>query len=122
MSYNLLQPFKLVSAASMGASVTSPPVEVKLQDNVGFQMNWTGSPVGTFSFQVSMDYLADTNGNVVNAGNWITLPVTPAITAAGVPDVAYVDLNQISATYARVVYTRTSGTGSLTIYADAKGI
>lgn len=122
MAYNLLSPIHLISAASMTTTITSPAVEVKLQDNVGFQLHWTGAPVGTFQFQVSMDHKEDMEGNIQVAGHWITLPVTPAIVAAGVADDAYVDLNQLSAIYARVVYTFTSGTGTLDVFADAKGI
>src|ERR1700677_1339676 len=117
MAYNVLYPVVIVSAASMTTNVTSTVVETRNQDNIGFQLNWTGTPVGTFSFQVSMDYFQDLNGNVVNPGNWTTLPVTPAITAAGSANTAYVDINQTSSPYMRVVYTAGSSTGTLTVYA-----
>lgn len=122
MSYNLLNPVHIITAQSLGTSTTSAPVEVKLQDNIGVQLHWTGAPVGAFTFQVSMDYRQDQEGNVVNAGNWVTMPVSPAIAAAGSADDAYVDLNQISAPYMRIVYTRTSGTGTLDAYVNGKGI
>jgi len=122
MSYNLLLPVHVITAGDMSGSLTSQVVEVKNQDNVGFQLHWTGTPTGTFSFQVSSDYFQDINGNVVNAGHWITLPVTPAITASGSGDDAYVDLVQISAMYARVVYTSSSGAGTLDAIAVAKGV
>lgn len=122
MSYNLLAPFKVIDSASMGSSITSDAVEIKLQDNVGFQLNWTGSPVGSFDFQISADHKEDIEGNVVNEGNWISLTLSASITAAGSPDSAYVDLNQLSASYARVRYIRTSGSGTLDVYATAKGV
>lgn len=122
MAYNLLAPYKFVEAVSMGASITSSAQEVKLQDNVGLQLNWTGSPVGTFSVQVSMDHLQDNLGNILVAGNWVTLTLSAAIAAAGSADSAYIDLNQISAPYVRLVYTRTSGTGSLDAFIVAKGV
>lgn len=122
MSYNLLLPIHLVVAQSMATSIISNAVEVKLQDNIGIQMNWTGTPVGTFSFQVSMDHKEDMEGNILVAGNWISVPVTPTIAAIGAPDVAYVDLNQLSAIYMRVVYTAASGAGTLDVFVDAKGV
>jgi len=122
MAYNLLQPVHIIVAGDMSASITSSPVEVKLQDNVGIQLHWTGVPVGTFSVQVSANHQQDTNGNVTQAGQWVTLPISPAVTAAGTPDDAYIDLNQLSANFVRIVYTRTSGTGSLEAYVVAKGI
>ena len=123
MAYNVLYPVVIWPAGtSMATSITSAVTETRLQDNIGFQLNWTGAPVGTFSFQVSMDYFQDIYGNVVNPGNWTTLPVTPAITATGTPNTAYVDINQTSSPYMRVVYTATSGTGTITGYCDGKGI
>lgn len=122
MAYNLTDSYKIVTDASMASSITSEVIEVKNQDNIAFQFNFTGAPVGTFSVQVSLDYKEDMNGNVQNAGNWISLPLSPAITATGAADVAYVDINQTGATYMRVLYTRTSGTGVLNVYAVAKGV
>lgn len=122
MAYNLLQAFYFIKNQSMAATFTSNPVEVMNQDNVGIQLNWTGTPTGAFTFQVSNDYAQDSFGNVQNVGNWITLPVTPAIAAAGSGDVAFVDLNQTGALYVRVVYTRASGTGTLNGYISAKGV
>ena len=122
MSYNLLAPFKILKAVSMGANITSDAVEVKLQDNVGVQLNWIGTPTGVFSVEVSMDYNEDINGNITNQGNWISLPLSPPIAASGAADVAYIDLNQLSASYIRVKYTRTSGTGTLDCFVTAKGV
>jgi len=122
MAYNLLFPVHIFNAASMATSLTSPVVEIRNQDNVGIQLHWTGAPVGDFDFQISSDHAQDSQGNVTNAGNWVSLPLSPAISAAGSADDAYVDLNQMSAMYCRVVYTRTSGTGSLSGVIVAKGI
>lgn len=122
MAYNLLFPVHIFNSASMATSLTSPVVEIRNQDNVGIQLHWTGAPVGDFDFQVSSDHVQDSQGNVTNAGNWVSLPLSPAISAAGSADDAYVDLNQMSAMYCRIVYTRTSGTGSLSGVIVAKGI
>lgn len=122
MAYNLLLPVHIIVAGSMGGNITSSPVEVKNQDNIGLQFNWTGSPVGVFTIQISMDYKQDIEGNVMVTGNWVTIPVSPSIAAAGSADSAYVDINQTSAQYMRIVYTRTSGTGTLDAFIDGKGV
>lgn len=122
MSYNLLLPVHAVTNGSMASSIISTVVEIKNQDNIGVQIQWTGVPVGTFSVQVSMNFFEDINGNIVNPGTWISLPLSPAIAAAGSADSAYVDLNQLSAPYVRVVYTRTSGTGTLNVMINGKGV
>jgi len=122
MSYNLLNPVHIVSSQSMASSITSSAVEVKLQDNMGIQLNWSGSPVGSFSVQVSMDHKEDIEGNIVVPGHWIDIPLNPTISAVGMADVAYIDLNQLSAMYLRVVYTASSGSGTLDAFVNAKGV
>ena len=122
MAYNLLLPVHIITLGNMTSTITSSAIEVKNQDNVGIQMNWVGVPVGTFSFQISNDFKEDINNNILAPGNWITLPVLPAIAAVGTSDVAYVDLNQLSAMYMRVVYMAASGSGTLDVFVTAKGI
>lgn len=122
MSYNLLRPVTIYSSTAMATSATSTIVEIKNQDNVGVQLHWTGVPVGTFDVQISSDYSVDIEGNVQNSGHWVSLALNPAITAAGSADDAYVDLNQMSAQYVRVVYTAGSGTGVLSGIVVAKGV
>lgn len=122
MAYNVIKPVKIFDAVAMTASRTSEVIEIMDQDNVAIQLNWTGAPVGTFSFQISNDYVEDDRGNVLNQGNWITLPLSPAISAAGSPDQALVDLNQMGAAYVRVVFNFTSGSGTLNGFLTAKGI
>lgn len=122
MSYNILFPFHFLINGDMSGNVTSPAVEIREQDNIGFQFNWTGTAVGTFSIQVSVDHKQDGVGNIMAVGTWITLPISPSVTAAGSADSAYIDINQISAPYIRAVYTRTSGIGTLDGYAVGKGI
>lgn len=122
MSYNLLNPVVIFQNADMSMSLTSDSVEVKLQDNIGVQLHWTGSPTGAFGVQISMDHKKDTEGNVVVPGHWISLPLTPPIIAAGAPDDAYIDLTQMSAVYIRVTYAATGGVGSLNGFVNAKGV
>ena len=112
----------LLVNGNMASNITSPVQTLNAQDNVGIQLNWTGTPTGTFSFQISADYKQDQEGNVINPGNWISLPVSPSISASGSASQAYVDLNQMSSEWVRVVYTAASGTGTLNIYTSGKGI
>lgn len=106
----------------MSADFTSDVVETKLQDNIGIQLKWSGTPTGVFSFQISMNYVKDSLGNVLNAGDWVNLVLDPIILANGIADNAYIDFNQLSAPWLRVVYTATSGSGSLDGWADGKGV
>lgn len=122
MAYNLLVPVQVVTNGSLAADLTSDVIEIRNQDNVGIQLNWTGTPTGDFVVEISIDYQEDSLGNVLSAGNWIELPLSPAITAAGSADQAYIDLNQMSASYVRVRFIWASGTGTLNAFMTAKGI
>lgn len=122
MAYNVVFPVRAVTAGDMSGNITSEVVEIKNQDNVGIQLHWTGTPTGTFSVEISANHLQDMNGRVMNEGNWVALTLDPAISASGSADDAYIDLNQMSAMYIRVVYTAGSGTGSLDAYIVAKGV
>jgi len=107
------------------ATLTSAVTAIEFLDNIGYQINFTGSPVGTFSVQISADYDQDQNGNVINAGQWITVPVqqngtsyTLIPTSLGSP--MFLDLNQLSAPFIRLIYTKTSGTGTVNAFVCGK--
>lgn len=122
---SFLKPYKVVSAGDMStASITSPVTAIQTIDNIGYQLNWTGTPTGTFNIQVSMDYEPgkSPDDKPFNAGTWTTVTLTVPVVASGSADNAYVDLDQLSAPYIRVVYTRTSGSGSLNAFVTGKAI
>lgn len=107
----------IVNAASTAASVTSDVLNVQDFDNIALQMVWTGTTAGTFAVQASLDY--EPAGS---AGTWTALTLSAVPTAAGSADSALVDLNQVAAPWLRVVFTRSSGTGALTVYAAGKRV
>lgn len=120
-----LKQYHSVTNGSMAANITSPVSSIEFLDNIGAQFNWTGSPVGYFQVQVSADYNQDQNGNVINAGNWTPIYFADTrIAGTNIPTTLgspiFVDLNQLSAPYIRIVYTRTSGSGTLNAYICAK--
>ncbi len=122
---NRLVKYQNITSGNMASTtVTSEVTNVEGLDNIGIQLNWSGSsPIGTFAVQVSADYAQDYLGNVTNTGNWVALAISPAVAATGTsPDTAFIALNQVPAPWIRVVYTRTSGTGTLQGYLTAKQI
>jgi hypothetical protein len=77
---------------------------------MGIQLVWTGTPTGTFDIQVSLDHRQDAYGNVTNPGTWSSLTISPSPSSpAGSASNTYIDINQLSAPYVRVVYTKGSG-------------
>jgi hypothetical protein len=118
MSAKSYAPRKLNDATSTAATFNSNVVNLEVFDNICLQLIWTGTTAGAFAVQVCQDY-DPTN---TSSGTWVsmTLPSTP--TAAGSADSAIVDLNQIGACWLRVVFTRTSGTGTATIWYSMKAV
>lgn len=113
------------------ASITSAVTCVQWLDNIGYQFSWTGSPVGEFAIQVSADYAQDEFGNVTSTGNWVPLVFTywddagqTFVTDLSIPTSVgspiYFDLALLSAPWIRAVYTKSSGTGTLTGTITAK--
>lgn len=119
---NQLSKFKIVSAGDMSqATVTSTVVNIQGLDNIGIQVNiLTGTANGTLSVQTSIDHA---EGTAVATGNWVSLPSTYTQTiASGSPANVIWDLNQISAPFIRLLYTKTSGTGTFDAFVCGKMI
>lgn len=114
---------KLISAGDMStASITSIAQQVMYLDDIGIQINFTGTPTGSFEIQISADHVEDAQGNVKTAGNWVPMTFTTAPVASGAAGSIYLDIATLSAPYLRVVYTRVSGTGSLDVFVTGKAI
>jgi hypothetical protein len=128
---NILKYQSVTSGDMSTTSITSAVTNIQLLDNIGIQLNWSGSPVGSFAIQVSADYQQDAEGNVTSTGNWVPLVLTywngtTFITDTSVPSSVgspiYLDLTQLSSAWIRVVYTKVSGTGTLNMFLTAKQI
>lgn len=122
MSYHLLLPYHIIKTGSLGSPLTSIAQNIQNQDNVGIQLVWSGNPMGTFDFQISNDAFITSNGQVVTPGSWTSLPLSPAINALGSSDIAFVELNQMTCIFVRIVYEPSGGTGTLDAYISAKGV
>lgn len=113
------------SGAMTGTTtIVSDPVPLEQIYGFAVQAIYTGTPVGTFSLQASSDAPARTpqtsNGGPDTVTNWATIVgSTQAISGAGnfmwnVSGGFY--------RYVRLVYTNTSGTGTLTAELSVKGV
>lgn len=105
---------KIVSGQSMAANYTSPTIDVNQVYGLSFQAVFTGSPVGSFKLQVSSQDVPST-GDVTE---WSDVADSEtAISAAG--NVFY-NVTDVFFHWVRIVYTFSSGTGSLNISYMAK--
>jgi hypothetical protein len=128
---NTLRQFQNITNANMSGTITSPVTSIQWLDNIGIQLIFSGSPVGSFSVQVSASYSQDLEGNVTNTGTWSPVLLTywngsTAVQGLSIPTSVgspiYVDLNQLSSPWIQVVYTPVSGTGTLNAFITAKEI
>ncbi len=122
---NTLYPYKAISAGDMSqASITSSITDILFLDNIGLQMNWTGTPTGTFSVQVSNDYVPGPQGQpALKAGNWNAYTLSPALGApSGSAGTTAGSLTGCPFRYVKLVYTKTSGTGSLDFFISGKAL
>jgi hypothetical protein len=119
---NLNKP--LINAASMATTITGPATIINRIPGISYDLVWTGTPVGTFAIQVSNTYAQNAEGAVSNAGSWSTLPTSSFQgtypVPAGSPGNGFLDVVGTEAYAIRLVYTATSGTGTLTVLAAAK--
>jgi len=110
-------PGTAINGTSMGASITSDQVPLSFEDNVGLQVVWTGTPTGTLDVQISLD--------PTNLG-WQSIPSTSFVPTPAIPSGSagsnYYELMQTTAAFIRLVYTRTSGTGTLKAKITAKSV
>lgn len=122
-----LRPQVVINAVSMAASITSDPTILQSLTTVSYTYRWSGtSPVGTISIQASNDYSLNPDGTVNNSGTWkvLTLSVngTPSttISLSGNSGNDCIDITKTGFYAVRLIYTRVSGTGSLTAVFNGK--
>ncbi len=79
-------------------------------DRPSYELSWTGTPTGEFSVEVS------------HTGDfWAPVTLSTTVEATGGSGNAFIDIES-GAKYIRLVYTRTSGTGTLQAYIACKSI
>ena len=108
-----LQTHYIISAGVMSGTdvLESEHISIINLDNISLQFDWTGTPNGSFDIQVSNDNITFHSLNVLN--------VPAAVGAAGG---FIITLNQIAQPYIKVIYTNTSGTGTLNVTIFAKDV
>jgi hypothetical protein len=112
--------YQITTDQSMGGDYTSSPVYLNQIAMGSIEAVWTGSPVGEIKLQVSVNHKEAANGGVAVAGTWTDYTNSEySMTTAG--SVVW-NLSNIGYQYIRVVYTRTSGTGTLNVFGMGKGV
>ncbi len=101
--HNSLPAYQLLQG-NLQLTLTSEVTHIGFLDNIGIQTDLEGTDAaGAIRAQVSANYARDAvSGVVTNPGTWVTL-LSQAITA-GEPANTYMDLNQLSAPWIRLIW------------------
>lgn len=120
-------PYPVITNGDMSGSLTSVVTIIQKLSMISYSLSWAGtSPVGTVSVQASNDYAVYPDGTVKNAGTWSTLTLSvngspvSTIAISGNTGNGLIDLNSCAAYAIRLIYTRTSGSGTMQAVINAK--
>lgn len=118
----LITPKHLITNASMAADVVSPAQQLANVFGYSVQADYatSGSLGGTLSLEASVDHREDDKGNVLNAGNFVTITNSPqVISGAG----AFIwNIESSMYPYFRVRYTHAGGdSGTLNVWFFLRG-
>lgn len=114
-------PHSVITNGSMASNIISEVTIVKKLSMISYDISWAGTaPVGAMSVQVSNTYSQNADGTVRNAGNWTTLALSTPPTVSGSIGNGFIDVDATGAFAMRLVYTRTSGTGTMSATIAAK--
>lgn len=88
---------------------------------ISYDISWNGTaPVGAMTVQVSNTYSINGDGSERNPGNWTTISLSAPAPVTGNTGNGAIDIDAISFYAIRLVYIRTSGTGTMQAYINAK--
>lgn len=114
-------PYPVILDGDMSADIISEPTIIQKLSMISYDISWDGSsPVGDMSIQVSNSYSTNADGSVRNPGNWTTVPLTALAPVSGNTGNGFIDIDASGAYAIRLVYTRTSGTGTMQAIISAK--
>lgn len=101
---------QLVDAQSMGSSITSSSLNIQEAISYAVQAVWSAgaTPVGTFDLQGSND-----------DSNFTSLLDSPAAVSGNTGSII-INVEKHAYGFIRIVYTRTSGSGTLNVKVNAK--
>lgn len=100
------------------ATITSQITNIKNFDNVFYDIQFTGTPTGTFTISISSSYDPISNPNAI----FIPLVFSSAPVASGAAGQIGIDINQEGAQWVKLSYTNTSGSGTLNAYISGKSV
>ncbi len=115
-------PYSVITSGDMSqATITSLPTIIQKLSMISYDVSWSGtSPVGALTIQCSNTYSQNADGTVRTAGNWNTMTLNTPANVSGNSGTGFIDVDATGAYAIRLVYTKTSGTGTINAVINAK--
>ena len=109
----ILPPNPVIVNGDMSANITSVVSILSNISMISYDISWTGtSPIGTAAVQVSNTYKQNAAGGQQVAGDWTTIPLS-VTDISGNSGSGIIEIPEIATYAVRLIYTRTSGTGTM---------
>jgi hypothetical protein len=110
----IFPPYPVIVNGNMASPIISAITVIQNLSMVSYDISWNGtSPVGVVTVQVSNTYSQNADGTVRNPGNWTALVLSGPTNVSGNTGTGFIDVDEIAAYAIRLVYTPTSGTGTM---------
>jgi len=115
---SVLEPYKIIDAASLGTNYTSGVTSIKNLDNIWIELEWTGTaPSGTITVEVASEYPKESNQYTQFKALDFGLPIT----ISGASGTHAININQAPmASVLRLKYAYVGGTGTINAYISGK--
>lgn len=123
-------PYLVINAQSMASSLTSAVTIIQKLSAPSYSYVWSSgsTPVGTIAVQISNDYKQNADGTVKTAGNWTSIyfqlngggTLVNSAPVSGNSGTGFIDVPITGAYAIRTIYTRASGSGTLSATIAAK--
>lgn len=119
----IFSPYPVIVNGNMSGNIISAVTIVQNLSVVSYDISWTAgaSPIGNMSVQVSNTYTQNADGTVRNAGNWTTVPLGTNTTNINTnTGNGFIDIDITGAYAIRLLYNRTSGSGTMQAVVSGK--
>lgn len=111
----------IVINGNMASNITSDTIYLRVECMLSIQAIWTGTPTGTLKIQTSnIPGQAPAGGNPTGITTWTDYTGTSQSLTGSAGDFVW-RFTFMPDTWARLVYTASSGSGTLNVYSTSKG-
>lgn len=110
----ILAPFSVIEDGDMSGNIISDITVIQNTSMIAYEVSWSGTtPIGEMSVEVSNTYTQNADGSQRNPGEWTAIPMSDTADVTGNTGTGFIEIEGLSAYAVRLVYTRTSGTGTM---------